>query len=208
MKEPKANLPSGIEKVFFRADSGFFSGKLFDLLELYGWEYLVKVKLKNLNQILTKQTWEVVDKQQDIAICEFEYQAASWTKSRKLKAIRSVREYVEVEFFGEKQLQPIYQYACYCSNYEKNAEELHELYKQRAESETWIEQVKSQVKAGATLTNNFWANDLLWQLSVFAYNTSVAMRMNDSSNDKNIRHLWNGLSSFRQRLSKPDGKSN
>jgi len=27
--------------------------------------------------------------------------------------------------------------------------------------------------AGATLTDNFWANDILWQLSVFAYNLSV-----------------------------------
>ena len=30
--------------------------------------------------------------------------------------------------------------------------------------------------AGATLTDDFWANDILWQLSVFAYNISVMMR--------------------------------
>ena len=30
--------------------------------------------------------------------------------------------------------------------------------------------------AGATLTDNLWANDILWQLSVFAYNISVMMR--------------------------------
>jgi hypothetical protein len=30
--------------------------------------------------------------------------------------------------------------------------------------------------AGATLTDNFWANDILWQLCVFAYNISVMMR--------------------------------
>ncbi len=29
-------------------DSSFFSGKLFDFLEFFGWDYLVKVKLKNL----------------------------------------------------------------------------------------------------------------------------------------------------------------
>ena len=32
--------------------------------------------------------------------------------------------------------------------------------------------------AGATLTGDFWANDILWQLSVFAYNISVMMRQN------------------------------
>jgi len=30
--------------------------------------------------------------------------------------------------------------------------------------------------AGAKLTDNFWANDILWQLGVFAYNLSVMMR--------------------------------
>jgi hypothetical protein len=30
--------------------------------------------------------------------------------------------------------------------------------------------------AGSTLTDDFWANDLLWQLSVLAYNVSVMMR--------------------------------
>lgn len=40
---------TGDENVFFRVDSGFFSGELFNLLESYGWDYLVKVKLKNLD---------------------------------------------------------------------------------------------------------------------------------------------------------------
>jgi hypothetical protein len=30
--------------------------------------------------------------------------------------------------------------------------------------------------AGSMLTDDFWANDLLWQLSVLAYNVSVMMR--------------------------------
>ncbi len=54
---------------------------------------------------------------------------------------------------------------------------MHKIYKQHSTSETWIEQVKSHVIAGATLTDDFWANDiLLWQLSVFVYNISVMMR--------------------------------
>jgi hypothetical protein len=30
--------------------------------------------------------------------------------------------------------------------------------------------------AGSTLTDDFWANDILWQLSVLEYNISVMMR--------------------------------
>jgi hypothetical protein len=176
LKEVEASLPKNITNVFFRADSGFFSGELFDLLESYGWDYLVKVKLKNLAVLLKKQEWEVIDKQKDIAICEFAYKAGSWKEARILKAIRTVKEYVETDFFGESKSVPVYQYACYISTYELDAAGLHETYKQRSTSETWIEQVKGHVMAGATLTGDFWANDLLWQLSVFAYNISVMMR--------------------------------
>jgi len=176
LKEVEVSLPENIAKVFFRADSGFFSGKLFDLLESFGWDYLVKVKLKNLAVLLKKQEWEVIDTQKDIAICEFAYKAGSWEKARILKAIRTVKEYVETDFFGECKIVPVYQYACYISTYELDAAGLHKIYKQRSTSETWIEQVKNHVMAGATLTGDFWANDILWQLSVFAYNISVMMR--------------------------------
>jgi hypothetical protein len=176
LKEVEASLPKNITKVFFRADSGFFSGKLFDLLESFGWDYLVKVKLKNLVILLKKQEWEVIDERKDIAICEFTYKAGSWKGARILKAIRTVKEYVETDFFGESKIAPVYQYACYVSTYELDAAGLHKIYKQRSTSETWIEQVKGHVMAGATLTGDFWANDILWQLSVFAYNISVMMR--------------------------------
>ena len=178
LKEVKASLPDTIQNVFFRADSGYFGGKLLGLLEEFGWDYLIKVKLKNLKQYLENQIWIKVKGQNDVWICEFEYTTKSWSGIiRKFKAIRRVKEYVEKDFFGKKQLIPVYEYACYVSSYEdKDASELHEIYKQRSTSETWIEEVKSQLLAGRTLTDNFWANDILWQLSCFAYNLSVMMR--------------------------------
>jgi hypothetical protein len=180
LKEVKASLPGSIKKVFFRADSGFFSGTLFDLLESYGWDYLVKVKLKNLEKILQSQTWIEIMGSKDVAICEFSYRAKGWDKLRVLKAVRTVKEYVLVTYLGQEQIVPVHQYVCYISSYDVDAIELHELYKQRSTSETWIEQVKGHTMAGSTLTDNFWANDILWQLSIFAYNISVMMRQKKS----------------------------
>lgn len=178
LKEVKAYLPETIENVFFRADSGYFGGKLFDLLEGFDWDYLVKVKLKNLTQLLRKQEWIAVEGLKDVWVCEFDYTTGSWNgKKRKFKAVKSIKEYVEKDFFGKKELVPVYQYACYVSSFQdKDAMELHEIYKQRSTSETWIEEVKSQLLAGKTLTDDFWANDILWQLNCFAYNISVLMR--------------------------------
>jgi len=176
LKEVHSSLPRTVRKVFFRADNGFFSGNLFDLLESYSWDYLVKVKLKNLEGLLKSQDWTDIKDAKDVAICEFIYQAKSWQHSRVLKAMRSVKEYVEVSYLGEIKIVPVYQYVCYVSSYNVDAVELHELYKQRSTSETWIEQVKGHTMAGNTLTDDFWANNILWQLSVFAYNISVMMR--------------------------------
>jgi len=176
LKEVQSSLPRNVRKVFFRADSGFFSGNLFDLLESFFWDYLVKVKLKNLDNLLKAQTWVDIEGLRDVAVCEFSYRAKSWQRSRTLKAMRSVKEYVEVSYLGEKTIVPVYQYVCYVSSYDMDAIELHELYKQRSTSETWIEQVKGHTLAGSTLTDDFWANDILWQLSVLAYNISVMMR--------------------------------
>ena len=180
LKEVQSSLPRNISKVFFRADSGFFSGKLFDLLESFNWDYLVKVKLKNLDNLLKAQIWIDIEGLRDVSICEFSYQAKSWQYPRVLKAMRSVKEYVEISYLGKKTIVPVYQYVCYASNYDMGAMGLHELYKQRSTSETWIEQVKGHVMAGSTLTDDFWANDILWQLSVFAYNISIMMRQKKS----------------------------
>lgn len=183
IKQTKAVIASNIKDVFFRADSGFFNGDLFDLLEKYHWTYLVKVKLKNLKQLLEQQNWQILTDDPNIAICEFSYQGNNWKKERTLKAIRTIAEWVEVDFWGLKLTVPKYEYACYCSNLDGDAICLHENYTQRSTSETWIEQVKSQLLAGVTLTNNFHANDMLWQLSILAYNLSVMMRYH-------VKKIW------------------
>jgi hypothetical protein len=177
IQQTHALLPANIQRVFFRADSGFFNGLLFDLLEALGWSYLIKVKLKNLKKILLNQRWVVLADNANIAMCEFLYQSKGWSKPRTLRAIRSITEWVDVAFMGQYQQAPRYEYACYCSNLEGDAVELHDIYKERSTSETWIEQLKNQLLAGATLTDDFHANDMLWQLSVFAYNLSVIMRV-------------------------------
>ncbi|RQW06869.1 IS1380 family transposase [candidate division KSB1 bacterium] len=179
LKQSSTYLPES-ERIFFRADSGFFSGPLFDWLEEMGWEYLVKVKFKRLKDLLAKQQWRPVEGHSHVWICEFSYQCKDWKKPRQLKAVRRIEKYEEKTFFGKTEWGPVYKYACYCTNRDLDAWAAHECYKQRSTSENWIEQVKNQLLAGMTLTNDFWANDILWQLSVLAYNLSVMARQKDT----------------------------
>lgn len=176
LHEVRSSLPGRIKSVFFRADSGFFAGELLDILESWGWNYLIKVKLKNLDTLLYHQNWEPVKGKDDEWVCHFTYKTKGWSKPRTLKAIRTVTKEVELSYLGQSHKVQEYEHACYISSLEYDAHHLHKIYKQRSTSETWIEQVKNHTMAGSTLTDDFWANDILWQLSVFAYNLSVMVR--------------------------------
>jgi hypothetical protein len=175
-KQTLAALPKQVKQVFFRADSGFFNGSLFDLLEENRHEYLVKAKLTSaLKRELLAQDWKSNNSRTDV--CEFEYRAQGWSRSRKMYGVRIVKEYVEKQWLGIIERIPVYDYFCYCSNLKGLPPvRLHTLYGERAESENWIENTKNQLCAGKTVTNDFYVNDILWQLSVMAYNLSVIMR--------------------------------
>jgi hypothetical protein len=177
IKQTLSVLPNGVQSVFLRADSGFFNGALFDLLEQQCHSYLVKVKLKNLNQLLLHQNWSILSCNNKMAVCSFDYKAKGWNITRKLHAVRLLIGHVEVETFGNIERVPQYSYYCYCSNLaHASGEILHQIYAQRAESENWIEQAKNHLFAGQTRMQNFHGNDILWQLSVLAYNISIMMR--------------------------------
>ena len=175
LEEIKAGLPARIKKVFFRADSGFYSEALMSYIEsIEGWDYLIKIKFRGLKALLEAQQWEKVQGVKGVEMCEFKH-ISTGGKERTIKAIRTIKE-VEEDFLGTPQQIIIYQYAAYASNLDLDAYALHNKYKERATSETWIEQVKSQLMAGKTYTQDFASNDLLWQLSVWAYNISVMLR--------------------------------
>jgi hypothetical protein len=176
MKQTLAALPLRVKKIFFRADSGFFNGNLFDLLEEKGHDYLVKAKLTStIKQQLEKQSWKEINS--TMAVCELEYQANGWSKARKMYAIRIVTKYEERDYFGAIERIPVYDYFCYCTNLKGlSTLQIHSLYGARAESENWIENTKNQLYAGQTITNDFHVNDILWQLAVMAYNISVLIR--------------------------------
>jgi hypothetical protein len=74
-------------------------------LESYGWDYLVKVKLKNLENILESQVWIELPGNKGIAICLFSYKANGWGKPRVLKAMQTVKEFVRVTYLGREEMK-------------------------------------------------------------------------------------------------------
>jgi len=165
-KECFERLPKRVWKVFVRADSAFFNGEFFDYLESKQSLYLIKVKLKNLNEILNSQDWKKVRNQENFESCEFEYQCNDWKKARRFFA---VRQKVIVE--GEIE----YRHFCYVSNDDLTPWKAHKKYGKRAASENWIEWCKGQMATGSILTKWFWGNSAIFQTGILAYNLMVWM---------------------------------
>jgi len=182
IKQINAHIPENVKKVFYRCDSGFFDNTLIQEMENAGNDYLIKVKLKGLETLLNCQEWQAVENQHNKWTCEFDYtfkikneDNQSIHVGRTLRAIR-IKNSMGFGTMGEEIFE--YQYFCYCTNLiGRTTVEVHELYAKRGNCENWIEQVKNQLLAGKTLVDDFWANDIFWQLSVLAYNISIRMRL-------------------------------
>ena len=148
-KECVLRLPGSDFSWLFRADSGFFQNDLLSAIEEYQASYLVKVKLRNLNHLLSKQTWQSIPSLTNTEYCEFEHQCQGWTAPRKFVGIRILKEIITE---GCLFPQYIYDYHCFVTNLEEAPLEIYHLYKDRAECENWIEAVKNQIGAGKSTT--------------------------------------------------------
>jgi hypothetical protein len=177
-KQLLAHLPHRI-RIFFRADSGFFDGKTFDLWEERGHGYLVKVKMKGLVGLLSTKVWSSVAGQPGWEYCEFQYACHGWQKSRRFVAVRN-----RVEPKGKKaQLslelgdEATYEYFCYVTTEDLTPWQAHKTYGQRATSETWIDEAKNQMGLAHIKTDTFLANAALFQCAIVAYNTARWMAL-------------------------------
>jgi hypothetical protein len=164
LQELFAGLANGIRKVV-RADSGYFSGEILDYLESLEAGYLIKVKFKNLNKLLSRQQWQLVAKMPGWEGTEFLHQCGTWSTKRKFVAVRK-----QIGISDDMFRTPIYDYFCYVTTETGTPMQIHRMYGKRATCETWIEECKSQMGAGYIRTDDFLANSVLFQCGVMAYN--------------------------------------
>lgn len=164
-------------RVVFRGDSAFFVEELMAYLDSVDAGYLIKVKLRNLEGLLASKNWIPVERMKGWEYADFHHQCGSWKKSRRFVALRKL-ERVERGLVDI----PVYQYFCYVTTEELSPLQIHRAYGERATCETWIEEFKGQLKGCAIRTSDFWANSVLFQCAVLAYNVLkwMALLTNDT----------------------------
>ena len=175
MKECLAKLPKRVWKVAVRGDSAFFGGELLALLEEKGCEYLIKVKMRGLYDLLEKQTWRKIGNRPGWESAKFVRKCGGWERERVFLAVRRL---ADVEYDGGELFNmPVckYEYFCYVTNMRLTPWNAHKYYGKRAASENWIEWCKNQPASGSILTQDFWANSAIFQTCIPACNLMVRM---------------------------------
>ena len=114
MKECHARLPKGVWKVSVRGDSAFFISALLDFLESKGAEYLIKVKMKGLERLLSGKKWRKVKNMPGFEVTKFFYQCSDWLHPRRFIAVRAL---VEVKTDGLLFPEYAYEYFCYVTTW-------------------------------------------------------------------------------------------
>lgn len=172
MKQLAVHLPPQM-RVVFRGDSGFFVGDLMEWLEGRNYGYLIKVKLKGLVELLTKQTWQPIPGQQGWEQCEFSHQCGSWSRARCFIAVRRLKSVDDKSICMQATLFETveYDYFCYVTTERLTPWQVHKAYGKRATCETWLDEAKNQMGMGHIKTQDFAASSLIFQCAVLAYNT-------------------------------------
>ena len=130
---------------------------------------MIKVKMKNLVGLLSRQVWTPATGQPGWEETTFAHQCGPWSRSRTFNALRQRKR---SEPTPQLQLleAPEYDSFCYVTNLSLTPWETHQTCGKRATCEGWIEEAKNQMGLAALRTDEFQANAALFQCAVLAYN--------------------------------------
>jgi len=171
-------LPYSIRYITFRADSGFFNDALMTQLEKLGHFYVISAKLyatlaERVSKIPAK-AFKPFDQQWEITTIHFALD--TWTTSRKFIVLRKLKKRSkQLDLNGEDQNE--YEYQVYCTNrIDLTAVEVVEFYRDRATSENYIKEAKSDTRFKFFTVQKFWSNEAIFQTAMLLYNASIWFR--------------------------------
>ncbi len=165
-----------------RLDSGFCSNEIFEYLEQKGIDYIVAAKFyQPVQQIISKQqAWMVIDA--GIEISEVQYQAANWKTDRRMVIVRQkIKDRPNaigktLKLFGEESIYRQYRYTAYFTTLKLSAAEVWRVYRNRADAENRIKELKYDFGFSSFNLNDFYATEAALTFAMLSYNLMALFR--------------------------------
>jgi hypothetical protein len=164
------------EEIVFRLDKGLTSGAVLDTIEEHKAGYVGKVKLTStvMGHVSRVKDWRSIGG--GCFAANFRCQLDGWSHPRRFVVIERNLEPAkpteQLSMFDMLEGR----YEVVVTNQRLNAENIWRLYNRGAVVEQVIEEIKNDYAATGIRTNEFWANDALFQTGLIAYNLLNCIR--------------------------------
>ena len=168
-------LPAGIERIFARADSGFYCWEAVEAYQKADCRFIVVArKTSRLVEELQRATWKPSPETDADAECEFRYQPEGWGEAFRFVALRYAKEPEEVEEGAAEQYQLFatsgYTYRVFVTDLDRPIDLAVWFYNQRAGAENLIKEANNDAGLAAHPSGRFDVNGIHFQLAMLAYN--------------------------------------
>jgi hypothetical protein len=189
-------LPAGIERIFARADSGFYCWEAVEAYQKAGCQFIVVArKTARLLEQLQGADWKPSPKTDADAQCEFRYQPEGWGQAFRFIALRYEKPPEEVEEGAAEQYQLFatsrFTYRVFVTNLDRPIDLAVWFYNQRGGAENLIKEANNDAGSAAHPSGRFDVNCIHFQLAMLAYNLNCWLMLFNreaGANAETLRH--------------------
>jgi len=188
------SLPAGVERIFARADSGFYCWEAVEAYQKAGCQFIVVArKTSRLVEQLQTADWQPSPKTDADAQCEFRYQPEGWGEAFRFVALRYEKPPEEVEAGAVEQYQLFatsrYTYRVFVTSLDRPIDLAVWFYNQRAGAENLIKEANNDAGLAAHPSGRFDVNGIHFQLAMLAYNLNCWLMLFNREADANAETL-------------------
>lgn len=193
-----------------RADSGFFDNKIMNYLENKDRpiNYIISTKFYSSlkRAIVSQKSYYPIA--EGIEISETKFSCIDWEKERRLIIVRQQIDRRpkaigrQLRLFGDDEVEyRNYRYSCYITNLDLPAKMVWDLYRNRADSENRIKELKEDFGIDSFNVQNFFATEAALNFVIIAYNLislfrQIVMKLKIEAQLKTLRYKVFGIGSY------------
>ena len=206
LKSVFSALPSNVETVYARADSGFYCQEAVDAYEAHRARFVVSArKTTRLVDELKAACWKPSPHSDADEECEFFYQPEGWSKAYRFIALRyrkkpqsdADQEFEQYQLFETVE----YSYRVFVTNMNDAVSRLAWFYNQRAGAENLIKEANHDAGLAAHPSSRWAMNCVHFQLAMLAYNLNCWLMLFNREPETKVESLeHNRLATTRLRF--------
>ena len=187
-----AALPESVEKVYARADSGFYCWEAVAAYEKHGCRFVLSAqKTPRLVEELKAARWTKSPRTDADGQCEFRYQPEGWGRAYRFVALRYLKKAKPAAQNEQYQLfdTPEYTYRVFVTNMDAPIDVVVGFYRQRAGAENLIKEANNDAGLAAHPSARWSMNCVHFQLAMLAYNLNCWLMLFNREEQARVEDL-------------------